>query len=135
MALYLAKINLKICIIYLTNISRHGLINYLEKHFVCKDNRLNIRLNIHKKREREGKQQNAWNREIWKITGEDQNNLLHRSNSVAQIKQRCVYTNSLKKRVLNLLSRSFVEKIVGVYLGKLTYDVIFGLVWLRFWLR
>ena len=46
MALYLAaKINLKICIIYLTNISRHGLITYLEKHFVCKDNRLNIRLN------------------------------------------------------------------------------------------
>ena len=100
MALYLAaKINLKICIIYLTNISRHGLITYLEKHFVCKDNRLNIRLNTtsetlksikqtpfkhtQKEREREGKQQNAWNREIWKIAGEDQDNLLHRSNSVA----------------------------------------------------
>tara|TARA_R100000458_G_C8093420_1_gene123150 strand:+ start:176 stop:391 length:216 start_codon:yes stop_codon:yes gene_type:complete len=45
MALYLAKINLKICIIYLTNISQNEKITYLEKHFVCKDNQLNIRLN------------------------------------------------------------------------------------------
>ena len=99
MALYLAaKINLKICIIYLTNISRHGLINYLEKHFVCKDNRLNIRLNTtsetlksikqtpfkHTLKERERRKATKYlDREIWKITGEDQNNLLHRSNSVA----------------------------------------------------